>query len=79
MSKKVIAIDQGTTSSRAVLFDSANNLLDFEQMEIEQHFPHDGWVTANDKYRFLLDKPQSNFQGSVIQIYEFLLQELPDH
>ena len=44
MQKKVIAIDQGTTSSRAVLFDSGNNLLDFEQMEIEQHFPHDGWV-----------------------------------
>ena len=44
MSKKVIAIDQGTTSSRAVLFDSANNLMDLEQMEIEQHFPHDGWV-----------------------------------
>ena len=44
MLKKVIAIDQGTTSSRAVLFDSGNNLLDFEQMEIEQHFPHDGWV-----------------------------------
>ena len=44
MLKKIIAIDQGTTSSRAVLFDSGNNLLDFEQMEIEQHFPHDGWV-----------------------------------
>jgi len=44
MSKKVIAIDQGTTSSRAVLFDEKNNLLDFEQKEFNQYFPNDGWV-----------------------------------
>ena len=44
MSKKVIAIDQGTTSSRAVLFDEKNNLLDFEQKEFKQYFPNDGWV-----------------------------------
>ena len=44
MSKKVIAIDQGTTSSRAVLFDEENNLLDFEQKEFKQYFPNDGWV-----------------------------------
>ena len=44
MSKKVIAIDQGTTSSRAILFDEKNNLLDFEQKEFNQYFPNDGWV-----------------------------------
>ena len=44
MSKKVIAIDQGTTSSRAVLFNEKNNLLDFEQKEFKQYFPNDGWV-----------------------------------
>ena len=44
MLKKVIAIDQGTTSSRAVLFDEKSNLLDFEQKEFKQYFPNDGWV-----------------------------------
>ena len=44
MLKKVIAIDQGTTSSRAVLFDEKNNLLDFVQKEFKQYFPNDGWV-----------------------------------
>ena len=47
MSKKVIAIDQGTTSSRAVLFDEKSNLLDFEQKEFNQYFPNDGWVEHN--------------------------------
>ena len=42
MSKKVIAIDQGTTSTRAVLFDEKNSLLDFEQKEFKQYFPNDG-------------------------------------
>ena len=44
MLRKVIAIDQGTTSSRAVLFDEKSNLLDFEQKEFKQYFPNDGWV-----------------------------------
>ena len=44
MNKKIIAIDQGTTSSRAVLFNQEGSILDFEQKEFQQFFPNDGWV-----------------------------------
>ena len=44
MSKKIISIDQGTTSSRAVLFDERCNFINFEQGEFKQYFPADGWV-----------------------------------
>jgi glycerol kinase len=44
MNKKVIAIDQGTTSSRAVVFNHDGTVFDFEQKEFTQFFPHDGWV-----------------------------------
>lgn len=42
--KYIIAIDQGTTSSRAVLFDEQANLLAFEQQEFPQIFPQSAWV-----------------------------------
>ena len=44
MSKKIISIDQGTTSSRAVLFDDRGGLIDFIQKEHKQYFPKNGWV-----------------------------------
>ena len=44
MSKKIISIDQGTTSSRAVIFSDEGDLIGFEQLEFTQHFPNDGWV-----------------------------------
>ena len=40
----IIAIDQGTTSSRAVLFNHASELCDVAQQEFTQHFPKQGWV-----------------------------------
>ncbi|MBP5856565.1 glycerol kinase GlpK [Marivibrio halodurans] len=40
----VLAIDQGTTSSRAILFDSAMGILGIGQEEFPQHFPKSGWV-----------------------------------
>jgi len=40
----VIAIDQGTTSSRAIVFDHAGNIVSTGQMEHEQIFPQAGWV-----------------------------------
>ncbi len=42
--KYVLAIDQGTTSSRAILFDHSGNIVSVAQKEFEQHFPHPGWV-----------------------------------
>ena len=46
MSQKatIIAIDQGTTSTRAILFDKAGNILMQQSAEFPQHFPADGWV-----------------------------------
>ncbi len=44
MGKYIIALDQGTTSSRAVLFDREGALLAIEQKEFTQHFPKPGWV-----------------------------------
>ncbi len=40
----VIALDQGTTSSRAVLFDHSAEIVDVSQLEFSQHFPKPGWV-----------------------------------
>ena len=43
----ILAIDQGTTSSRAVLFDRQGKMLGSEQQEIEQIYPRSGWVNQN--------------------------------
>ena len=44
MSKYILAIDQGTTSSRAILFTKQGKIHAVAQEEFEQHFPQDGWV-----------------------------------
>jgi glycerol kinase len=40
----VLAIDQGTTSSRAILFDKRCKIIASSQMEFRQHYPNSGWV-----------------------------------
>ena len=40
----LLALDQGTTSSRALLFDEDGSLVSVAQREFEQHFPNSGWV-----------------------------------
>src|SRR5215469_8381387 len=40
----VLALDQGTTSSRAILFDREGTPRASAQLEFAQHFPADGWV-----------------------------------
>ena len=40
----VMAIDQGTTSSRAIIFDHAGNKVAMSQQEFPQYFPQPGWV-----------------------------------
>ena len=42
--KYVLAIDQGTTSSRAMLFDADYQIKAVSQQEFEQHYPQSGWV-----------------------------------
>ncbi len=40
----ILSLDQGTTSSRAVLFDHAGEIISTGQYEFPQHFPHPGWI-----------------------------------
>jgi len=44
MKSYILSIDQGTTSSRAIIFDENAQLICQEQQEFEQIFPNDGWV-----------------------------------
>ncbi|MDO9443913.1 MAG: FGGY family carbohydrate kinase, partial [Dehalococcoidia bacterium] len=44
MPRYILALDQGTTSSRAMLFDEAGRAVATEQREFPQSFPHPGWV-----------------------------------
>jgi glycerol kinase len=44
MNSYVMAIDQGTTSSRALIFDSRRQVVGLGQEEFPQHFPASGWV-----------------------------------
>jgi glycerol kinase len=65
MAKTILALDQGTTSSRAILFDQAGKPLATAQQEFTQHFPKPGWVehdprdiwrTQRDVARAVLDQ-----------------------
>ena len=44
MDKYILALDQGTTSSRAILFDSEQNIVGISQKEFTQIYPREGWV-----------------------------------
>ena len=44
MKKYLLALDQGTTSSRAILFDLEQNIVGVSQREFTQYFPQNGWV-----------------------------------
>ena len=44
MADHILAIDQGTTSTRAILFDAQLNVVRIAQEEFAQHFPASGWV-----------------------------------
>ena len=44
MGNYILALDQGTTSSRAILFDREQNILAVSQKEFTQIYPHEGWV-----------------------------------
>jgi glycerol kinase len=44
MARYVLALDQGTTSSRSILFDHGGRIVAVAQREFTQHFPRSGWV-----------------------------------
>lgn len=49
MEKYILALDQGTTSSRAIIFDHAGNIKTSAQKEFKQYFPKPGWVEHDPK------------------------------
>lgn len=44
MAQAILALDQGTTSSRAIVFGPDGQILAVAQKEFGQHFPQPGWV-----------------------------------
>ncbi|MCP4440875.1 MAG: glycerol kinase GlpK [Aureispira sp.] len=60
----ILALDQGTTSSRAIVFDHDSNILAVEQQEFRQIYPENGWVEhdANEIWR-----TQMNVARDVLQ------------
>jgi glycerol kinase len=53
----ILALDQGTTSSRAIVFDDGGGIVGVAQREFKQHFPKPGWVEhdANEIWQSQLD------------------------
>lgn len=49
MAKYVMALDQGTTSSRCIIFDKAGKICGIAQKEFEQIYPQPGWVEHNPR------------------------------
>ncbi|MBO7335193.1 MAG: glycerol kinase, partial [Lachnospiraceae bacterium] len=47
MKEYVMALDQGTTSSRCILFDKSGNIVNMAQQEFKQIYPKPGWVEHN--------------------------------
>ena len=44
MKKYILALDEGTTSARAILFDKNSNIISMAQHEFPQYYPASGWV-----------------------------------
>ena len=69
MEKYVLAIDQGTTSTRAIIFDAKQQVVKVAQKEITNYFPHPGWVEqdANEIWLSTLGVMASIFDGGQIK------------
>lgn len=65
MGKYMLAIDQGTTSSRAILFNKEGELVHTAQKEFQQYFPKPGWVEHN----------ANEIWGSVLSVIAAVLTE----
>lgn len=49
MGKYLMALDQGTTSSRSIIFDKSGNIVSMAQKEFKQIYPEPGWVEHNPR------------------------------
>ena len=76
MKKFLVAIDQGTTSTRAILFDVKGNVKFTSQLEFKQYFPKNGWVEHNPNEIWLTTlkalrkviKKASDLKGNIISL-----------
>ena len=46
-SKYIMALDQGTTSSRCIIYDNKGHICSMQQKEFEQIYPKAGWIEHN--------------------------------
>lgn len=69
MKKYILAIDQGTTSTRAIIFDKRGKVIDMAQQEIENYFPQPGWVEqdANEIWLSMLSVLSQLFINSKVK------------
>lgn len=65
MGRYILSIDQGTTSSRAILFNNKGELVHVAQKEFQQYFPKPGWVEHN----------ANEIWGSVLSVIAAVLTE----
>ncbi|CAM3928600.1 glycerol kinase GlpK [Mesobacillus zeae] len=65
MEKYILSLDQGTTSSRAILFNKAGEAVHVAQKEFTQHFPKPGWV----------EHDASEIWGSILAVIAGVLSE----
>ncbi len=74
MSKQfILSIDQGTTSSRAILFDHSGNITSLAQKEFTQYFPADAWVEHDpneiwESQKSVIEEVLKNHQKEVAAI-----------
>ncbi|MCM2533571.1 glycerol kinase GlpK [Neobacillus pocheonensis] len=65
MEKYILSLDQGTTSSRAILFNKKGEIVHVAQKEFTQHFPKPGWVEHN----------ANEIWGSILSVIAGVLSE----
>jgi glycerol kinase len=65
MEQYILALDQGTTSSRAILFNKKGEIVHIAQKEFTQHFPKPGWVEHN----------ANEIWGSILAVIATVLSE----
>lgn len=67
--RQILAIDQGTTSSRAIIFDENLQIRRMEQKEFPQYFPDSGWVEhdAEEIWNSVVEVVQSALAGETVE------------
>ncbi|KOR84121.1 glycerol kinase [Bacillus sp. FJAT-22058] len=66
METYILSLDQGTTSSRAILFNKSGEVLHIAQKEFNQYFPNPGWVEHN----------ANEIWGSILSVIASCLSEM---